>query len=159
MQKHRFDYISLSSQEDTGLQEQEHEQMAYPRLQEDFGVDQIPPGEFARQTFEALHSASKLKNVASSINRGGFHSDGIHRLDRAPLIASRFSSIDKGLDLDRNHPVVSESIFGAQYSKMRSSHSEYNSYVPADRFAFSLAGERSLLARPLDRGSPGMQRQ
>lgn len=154
MQPHKFNYISLSSQEEP--QEQEQEQMRYHHLQEGCGGDLIPHAEGTRQALEAFQSATKLKSNSSSINsRGGFHSDGIHRLDRSPLAASRFSSIDKGLDLDRNHPLVSESIFGAQYLKTRSSHSEWNSYIPADRFAFSVAGERALLGRSSDRSSPG----
>lgn len=72
---------------------------------------------------------------------GSYILDSNLRLDRAPSSNSR---VEKGLDLDRNHPLVSESIFGAQYLKARSSHFEWNSCVAADKFSLSIAGARTL---------------
>ncbi|KAI5079949.1 hypothetical protein GOP47_0005428 [Adiantum capillus-veneris] len=84
-------------------------------------------------------------NVHASANstHSCIHDNG-PRLDRVPSSNSKLSSIDKGLDLDRNHPLVSESIFGAQYGKARTSHFEWNSCVAADRFSLSIAGARTL---------------
>eukprot|EP00250_Pteridium_aquilinum_P017600 c23699_g4_i1 orf=405-3302(+) len=83
--------------------------------------------------------------VSSSANPTGAHIlDNNSRLDRALSSNYRASSIYKGLELDRNHPLVSESIFGAQYWKARASHFEWNSCVAADRFSLSIAGSRTL---------------
>lgn len=81
--------------------------------------------------------------ASATLTSSYIHDNG-PRLDRVPSSNSRFSGIDEGLDLDRNHPIVSESIFGAQYRKARSSHFEWNSCVAADRFSLSIAGGRAL---------------
>ncbi|MCO5591665.1 hypothetical protein L7F22_045656 [Adiantum nelumboides] len=86
-----------------------------------------------------------VDNVQASANStNSCVHDNVPRLDRVPSSNTRLSSIDKGLDLDRNHPLVSESIFGAQYGKARSNHFEWNSFVAADRFSLSIAGARTL---------------
>lgn len=81
------------------------------------------------------------EKAPSAHSPGSYTLDSNLRLDRAPSSNSR---VEKGLDLDRNHPLVSESIFGAQYWKARSSHFEWNSCVAADRFSLSIAGARTL---------------
>lgn len=50
---------------------------------------------------------------------------------------------DRGPESGENYPLVSEKSFFGRYSRARSSHFEWSSCLPADRFAFSVAGERS----------------
>lgn len=118
MRSRRSEYVALSSQAND---------MPYHPLEThaETPADDQPPQEKA----------------PSAHPPGSYILDSNLRLDRAPSSNSR---VEKGLDLDRNHPLVSESIFGAQYLKARSSHFEWNSCVAADKFSLSIAGARTL---------------